>query len=135
VPQTFSIEQPLESHFRAATCEEVDCPHYLMGWVTVLDPGDPSHWPLIRAARESGRRYEEMRSEEAGERTGRDLAAGMLAFVFPAGQRCFRPHYLPIGREPLYVHTRGDRRRVHYRGEHFNEDFNEEAYRIGRLLR
>ena len=30
--KTYQMAQPLKTHWRPASCEEVDCPNYLSGW-------------------------------------------------------------------------------------------------------
>jgi hypothetical protein len=35
--KTYSALAPLATHFRAATCEDVDCGNYLHGWKTVVN--------------------------------------------------------------------------------------------------
>lgn len=130
--QAFKILQPPASHFRPARCEEVECPNHEKGWVTVLDQNNPQHAGLFTALRDSGRRFERMRSEEAAERTGKALPPGLTAFVFGAGQQCFERHLVPVGRDPIFMHERNGVRRRHANGLNFNEQFNEEAYRVSR---
>lgn len=119
VYRTYSIAKPLPTHWRPATCREVNCPR-ADGWVTVLDETDQAGrlkaW-YIRC--HSGRRYRESRNP-----------AGMTVFTFAAGQRCFAEHMLPVGRPPLLVVRDGDWRgnptgwgRRHTRPEHWVEDF------------
>ena len=35
--KTWEVIYPHASHYRPATCAEVDCSHYLNGWQTVVD--------------------------------------------------------------------------------------------------
>ena len=35
--KTYSIMAPKSTHFRKATCAEMDCPSYLHGWATIID--------------------------------------------------------------------------------------------------
>lgn len=89
--QSYRVAMPLATHWEPATCADVDCPHYLNGWATLLPAGDP----LVETLRKSGRSYR----EEQGD-------AGMLRFVFAAGQPCFRAstHRQQTGRPALYIH-------------------------------
>jgi len=140
--QRFTLSQPLDTHFRPATCEEVDCPQHLFGWVTVLDRECDVR--LIDDILKSGRHFTRMRSEEASQRASKDLPPGMLAFVFPPGQQCFRQHVMPVGREPFLAYQRGvamgaggafvpvEDRRQHVKVSDFTEHFNEEADGIRR---
>ncbi len=132
--QKFRILLPPATHYRDATCQEVECSNYEGGWVTVLDQDNPAHAGLFRLVLGSGRSFLRMRSEEAAEQTGRSLPAGLTAFVFAAGQQCFERHKVPVGRDPIFIHERGGSRRVHQSGLNFNEHFNEQAYAAGRLI-
>lgn len=134
--QRFQILLPPSTHRREATCDEMECGNYVNGWVTVLDPDNPQHAQLFHLVRDSGRHYQQMRSEEAAEQTGKPLPAGLAAFVFPPGQQCFEKHTLPVGRPPLFVHKppMGRPPRLHANGENFNEHFNEETDRIQRAI-
>src|SRR5258708_14797613 len=52
--KTFQMTQPLATHWRPASCDEVGCPNYLNGWrvrVEGLDPG------LLHLAVSSGRKW------------------------------------------------------------------------------
>jgi len=101
--------------WRDATCAEVDCPHYLLGWTTVV-PTSSAQAEYIR--RRSGRRFIERRDEEA-----------MSAFHFEPGQRCFgRIHRVKIGRPPLYLRNGELIDWDRWFGE-FNEDFEKSARR------
>ncbi|WP_431895871.1 hypothetical protein [Micromonospora haikouensis] len=77
--KTYQILAPASTHWRAATCAEVDCPAWLRGWSTTVDESTElgarqAHY--IR--RQSGRGFVEQRTP-----------AGLTTFVFEAGQRCF----------------------------------------------
>lgn len=89
--QAFKVAMPLATHWEAATCEEVDCIHYLNGWVTLL----PADSDLIPTLKRSGRSF----TEERG-------ADGLVKFTFKAGQTCFRSsqHKQQSGRPALYIH-------------------------------
>ncbi|MFJ4624225.1 hypothetical protein [Streptomyces sp. NPDC088812] len=124
--KTYAIVSPLTSHFRPATCAEVDCPHYLHGWRVRVESLTPD---LLHAARNSGRRY-----------TEQPVAAGETWLVFEAGQACFkaREHRTRMDRAPLYVvrdgdhrgNPRGTRARLHQRPENWVEDFAEHQQKL-----
>ena len=40
--QRFRVSQPLATHWREASCREVDCPHHVLGWQTVVPHDSPS---------------------------------------------------------------------------------------------
>ncbi len=116
--KTYEIIAPLSTHFRPATCEEVQCAAYVNGWRTIV-PADSQAALYIRSG-SSGRRFEA------------HIDDTMAAFVFEPGQKCFAAdkHRVPLEREPLYVARGGDargnplrERRVHTRAEDWTEDF------------
>lgn len=72
--RTYGIAAPVSTHWRKATCEEVDCVNYLNGWKTILPVGSD----LIAVLRSSGRRYTE------------EVVGDLIEFIFPSGQKCFQ---------------------------------------------
>lgn len=91
--KTYEILAPLPTHFRAATCQEIECAGYVNGWRTTVLPGTPEHAQVLALKG----RYSftgPVRNED-----------GTDTFTFPAGQQCFRrsQHRVPLEREPLYV--------------------------------
>lgn len=126
--KTYRIASPQATHYRSATCDEVDCPAHEHGWQSVIDEATElgqrqAHY--IR--RESGRRYREERNE-----------LGLTAFTFEAGQACFGQHQLQI-RPEMYFVADGDWRasanlRQHTRAADWVEDFGEHQQRIADLI-
>lgn len=98
--RSFTIKAPVSTHFRPATCAEIECPAWAHGWVTYIDEGDGQ-------GRQQAQ-YIRARSERAF--TERREPDGRTAFVFKPGQRCFRSgdHRVPLEREPLFVARVGD---------------------------
>jgi hypothetical protein len=94
--KTYQAVMPLATHFRPATCEESDCPHYLFGWKTIV-PADSPQAHYIR--HDSGRGFTETRHPD-----------GLAEFVFEAGQTCFASgrHQLPNGRPEVFIERDGD---------------------------
>ena len=117
--KTYEMRAPLSTHFRPATCAEVDCPHYLGGWRVRVENLTPD---LLHAARNSGRKHVEQR-----------VAEGETWLVFEAGQPCFRAsqHRARVDRPPLYIvrdgdyrgNPRGTKARLHQRPQDWLEDF------------
>jgi hypothetical protein len=105
--KTYAIKQPLATHWRNATCAEVDCPRYLRGWQTVLGMADQDGQNAAAWIRSmSGLKFTE-------EITGPQ----QVTFRFPAGQLCPhsnpahpKRHKLPLGRPPVLLMRHGDHR-------------------------
>lgn len=118
--KTYSIKAPKATHFRKASCAEVECEGLAHGWVCLIDETTElgqrqAHY--IRAV--SGRRFREERSEQ-----------GLTSFTFEPGQTCFTPHEVPLGKPELYIVRGGDLRgnplkevRLHSRAEDWADDF------------
>lgn len=94
--QTHAILSPIRTHFRPATCVEVECRHYEHGW-TLRTAGLAAD--MVAAARHSGRHYTETADEH-----------GAPVLHFAAGQPCFRAseHRVRLDREPVYLKRNGD---------------------------
>lgn len=127
--QTFQISAPLETHWRPATCAEVDCAQYLGGWrvrVEGLAEAD------VYAIANSGRRY-----------VRHDVAEGETWLVFGPGQSCFAAseHRVPLGRPELFVVRDGDWRgnptgqvRKHANAEDWVDQFATHQDRVARAI-
>lgn len=95
--RSFEVHSPLATHYRNASCAEVECQQHAVGWTSTLDlsTADGRRWG--NAIARSGRRYT-------------TSTHGLLTtFTFPAGQKCFKaPHKVPTGRPEIYVVRDGD---------------------------
>lgn len=101
------------------TCAEAECPQYLNGWITVIDPlSEIGGRQAAYIRRESKRGYVELPSDDAD--PAWNVPPGMIVFKFFAGQTCFGQH---TDREVVFSHGR----RVHTKPLEFNADFNETA--------
>lgn len=94
--QTFQVKAPIKTHWRSATCAEVDCEKYREGWAVQLEGLDPED---LHAMRTSGRAFKQY-----------DVAAGETWWVFEPGQACFAAatHIVRLEREELFVRRDGD---------------------------
>ena len=119
--QQHSIVQPVATHYEPATCAEMNCPHYLKGWLTLIDESTDFGQAQARYIRRaSGRKFTESR-----------LETGLTEFRFEAGQKCFRQHIGPSGRPPLFIYRNGQQSRT-LRPLDWNDHFNENADRQAR---
>jgi len=94
--KTYQILSPLSTHWRLASCEEVDCEHYRSGWRVRVEGLPPE---MVHTAKSSGRKYVEQH-----------VADGETWLVFEAGQPCFKAsqHRVPVGRPSLFLTRPGD---------------------------
>lgn len=122
--KTYQIKAPLSTHFRPATCAEVDCPDYLNGWRVRWESLTPD---LRHAATTSGRRY---RLDA--------VSATESWLLYEAGQPCFRAaeHRKRLERPELFIVRGGDWRqavgeaRQHSRADDWVDDFANHQSRI-----
>jgi hypothetical protein len=93
--QTFSIRVPEVTHYRPASCAEVDCPNYLHGWRIRVEGLTAE---LLHEARNYGHHRQ------------LDVAEGETWLVYEAGQPCFQAstHRVRLDRPELYVVRGGD---------------------------
>lgn len=117
--QHFRISLPLATHWGPATCEDVDCEHYLKGWITIV----PSVGPQADYIRKSSKRkFKEEKTPE-----------GMSKFIFSSGQKCFREHKFPNGRPHIWSHHKGQHNRI-MQPRDFKDLMSEEAYKVNQEL-
>lgn len=98
--KTYAVSRPAATHWRTASCQEVECANYARGWRTTIDLSTKRGQDQARYIRDhSGRKY------EAVIRSG-----SLVTLEFPAGQKCFTEHRVALEREPLYLVKGGDYR-------------------------
>lgn len=97
--QTYRILSPMSTHWRPATCAEVDCEHYLHGWVTTIDESTVLGQQQAYFIRNNRSGFTESRTE-----------GGLTTFTFEAGQRCFASsqHQVRLDRPEHYRRHDGD---------------------------
>lgn len=119
--KTYEIRAPKSTHFRPASCEEVECQAHARGWRTLVDVNtELGARQAFYIRKTAGRAY----SEEA-------QPGGRVVFTFLAGQKCFREHVVPTDRPPLFIVREGDWRgnprqiepRIHTRPEDWVDEF------------
>jgi len=123
----FEANWPSRTHWQTATCREVDCPQYLMGWVTRVEKGSKNDRYLISVMKNfSCKRMDE------GE---------LVAYYFEAGQTCFkgqaRAHKKKLDRGPWltknkYGRNEGNLERQAMEYNRWTDEFNEEVYKANR---
>lgn len=99
--KTYSVHSPLQSHFREASCSEVECDAHAHGWVTMIDTAtDLGRQQANYIRLHSGRAF-----------TVAELGT-MVTFTFGPGQKCFQTHRVALNREPICSVRGGDWRGV-----------------------
>lgn len=97
---TYRIAQPLATHTRMATCEEVGCATQAGGWSSLIDESTALGQDQANYIRtKSGRQFTEARTE-----------AGLTDFRFPPGQECFLEHRVDLDRPAFFLREGGDHR-------------------------
>jgi hypothetical protein len=126
--KTYQIVAPVSSHFRDATCAEVECDGWRHGWRTIV-PTESEQALYIRAA--SGRAF----TEEL-------LEGGLAQFTFKVGQQCFSgPHKVRLERPENFLVRDGDwrgnptgRLYRHTNAGFWQEDFAEHQDKISNAI-
>jgi hypothetical protein len=139
--ETYQVAAPLSTHYRPATCQEVDCGHYRDGWRTVVDERTDLGARQAAYVRAACRPVDVALAAHLGHGGVRRYVEtsedGRTVFTFPPGQPCFTEHRVSLERPQLYVVRDGDWRgnptgrvRRHTRPEHWVEDCAEAVDRI-----
>lgn len=124
--KTYQISAPKSTHFRKATCVEINCPNYVNGWKIRLEVLSQDVQEIVR---KSGKKYQVM-----------PVAEGETYLVFEAGQSCFDEfrHMTRVEKPEIYVvrdgdwrgNPRGTQARKHTSHEFWLEDFAEHQDKI-----
>jgi hypothetical protein len=109
---------PTATHWRRATCEEVDCPAWREGFVVDLDERADPGMGQARFLRAHRGRWQS---------TEEPLPEGLTRFRFPAGQPCLHAaaHKVRADRPGLFVVARGDARPTQLTAEQWRDDLGE----------
>lgn len=130
--QTYGLSAPQATHYRRASCREVDCSNYANGWVSGFDVTDAEQARACRIVREhSGRLF------TVQEIRGASHSVERVLLTFGPGQECFLPHRVALEREPTYFLRDGDwranptgRKIVFTDATSFVDDFGEHQEKI-----
>lgn len=103
--KTYRIASPVSTHYRPATCAEVDCKAFREGWT--YKKSDLERENLLYAVTHAGKRYRETNVDESPD----------TYLVFEPGQICFqaRMHRISLDRPEFYFAGRGDFRSFSHR--------------------
>lgn len=128
--KTYQILAPKETHFRPATCAEVECEQYQKGWKTTIDTStELGQKQFYYITKQSGKHFKAM-----------PLPGGLVEFEFTAGQPCFNAskHQVKLDRPEIFIVRDGDFRgspkgipaRKHQRASDWVEDFAEHQSKV-----
>ncbi len=95
--KTYKIASPLSTHYRAATCAEINCLAYKEGWT--YNKASLIAEDLYDIVTKAGKRYREMALDDSNE----------MYVVFEPGQVCFQAasHRISLERPEIYYAGRG----------------------------
>ena len=120
---TYQISWNRDTHFRVATCDEVDCPHFINGWVTRVVIGSPQdHYIKQDTSRKS---------------IGVKIDDATIEYYYESGQKCFRQHQTKVERAPFLTIDQvgkesGRLIRNNIDFDEWTDRFNEQSYRATR---
>jgi hypothetical protein len=126
--QTYEMRFPTTTHFRVASCVEVECEWYHGGRLLGFDLTDP-------AKREAAQQIGSL-ATKMGLRFAIEQVGTTVQFKFPPGQSCLQGHKVPLERDPLYLRWKGDWRGQqggiyrHTNGADFAEDWQENVDKV-----
>lgn len=110
---SYTLAKPARTHRRPATCAEVNCKFYRLGWQMHIPIGTPLGERQAHLVKQSGRRF-----------TAVAESAGSMLLTFEPGQSCFGAHTVPNDRPAIYVVRQGTTQpMVHTRPEDWVDDF------------
>jgi hypothetical protein len=139
--QTYQVKAPKTTHWRRATCEEVDCPNFLHGFMVLCD--ESSEDGQRRAAYIRQDKSRECREQRGFDHPDHQIPPSVTVFIYTPGQTCFAAgeHRVPNGRQELYLVRGGDWRgnprqmlRRHSGAQAWLDDFGEHQEKIADLL-
>ncbi len=145
--KTYGIRAPLSTHWRKATCVEVECEGHRTGWLTVIVEGTvpPAEGVSVRKMmalvdRDSQRAYYIRHLSGRSFLESKD-SSGATVFDFAPGQDCFEDHRIRVERPEVFVVRGGDWRgnprreqMTHDRPDYWVEDFAEHQDRLATRL-
>ena len=119
----YQITWPKDTHFRKATCEEVECPHFIKGWITRVVIGSPQD--------------QYIKQDKTRNQVGVKTSEGQIDYYYEPGQQCFRTHTTKVERAPFFTLNQPGREsgrliRSNMDFDRWTDGFNEESYRATR---
>jgi hypothetical protein len=131
--KSYMMRAPLRTHWRPASCEEVDCASFLYGFVTTVDLTSDL----------GQRQYEYLSHDKERSFHMQRVSMEIVKFVYGPGNRCFssNKHRTAIGRPPRLLVVGGDWRgnprrekRVHANVDDWVDDARNHQDRIATII-
>ena len=116
----YKASRPLATHWREASCKEVDCSHYQLGWETIVD-----------ISTDLGKRQYNYIVNNSGRKGSGKQNGDLVTFTFSPEQTCFREHKIPLEREPILTIQNGHGTTLSQAGE-WHDHMNESIYKYQR---
>lgn len=133
--QSHMLLAPISTHMRPATCEEVDCPDFVNGFVLIMDESTE-----LGAMQRTYVRNDRTRQASSIERR----EDGLTYATFPPGTQPYagpaHDHVTSLEREPFMLRQPGDHRGLHGqrvvfdRPDQWQEDFAANIDRIATAI-
>lgn len=125
--RTYAISTPIEDSYRSATCQEVECPNYLNGWVINADLSTARGQKQAHLIEKLDKKYTTHKGYMIDQNGVAKEAPTYTAYVFEAGQSCWNPHRVRTQKPEVYTVRDGDHRdlgnqRIHTRPEDWVDD-------------
>lgn len=118
--KTFVYDTPSDTHYRKATCAEVECSKYANGFAIPITPSQDIE-AFEGTLKQAG--YTFARGE-GPEHLAAEYPAGTRWLVFPPEQRCLEsfknPHRIALDHDPIVSIRGGDFRMFTGDNQHFN---------------
>ena len=92
----YKASRPLATHWRKASCQEVNCNHYQLGWQTIVD-----------ISPDLGKRQYNYIVNSSGRKGSGKQDGDLVTFTFSPEQDCFKEHKVPLERDPILTVQNG----------------------------
>ena len=116
----YKASRPLPTHWRKATCQEVDCEQYLLGWQTIVD-----------ITTDLGKKQYNYIVNSSGRKGSGNQKGNLVTFTFTPEQNCFKEHKLPLERNPILT-VQNDRGSMSMEPTQWKDHLNESIYKYQR---
>jgi hypothetical protein len=145
--KTYSIRSPISTHYRPASCAEVECDAYAHGWTTTIDISAVLYDPATgKDTGFTGADQADFIRAQCGRKFTEEMVGlTTVAFRFFPGQRGFAPehdHKVSLERPEHYLvrsgdwrgNPRGDGILKHHSAADWIDDFGEHQQRLAHRL-